>query len=57
MAKIIGCKNNFTTENIGEEFAATEKSIETCNGCNCFHYKNGLATCTEAEKVDGGEIE
>ena len=57
MAKIIGCKNNFTTENIGEEFAATEKSIETCNGCSCFRYKNGLATCTEAEKVDGGEIE
>ena len=27
MAKIIGCKNNFTTENIGEEFAATERAL------------------------------
>ena len=49
MAEIIGCKNGFTKENIKEEFAATEASIEKCEGCLKCTYKNGTMTCTEIE--------
>ena len=48
MAKVEGCKNNYTQEEINEYFGESEESIKKCNGCPNFTYDNGLCTCSKA---------